>query len=56
MAPFDTLTQAFINFFGITQPTEKTRKRATIFIMSLMVLTLLIVAIVGGLFYHVLHA
>jgi len=56
MAPFDTLTQAFINFFGITQPTEKTRKRATLFITALMVFTLVLVAVVGGLFYRVLHA
>jgi hypothetical protein len=55
MGIFDALTQAFINFFGITQPTEKTRRRATFFIMALMVFTLVVVATIGSLFYHVLH-
>lgn len=34
------LADTFINTFGITQPTEKARKQAAFFILTLLVLTL----------------
>jgi hypothetical protein len=34
------LADTFINTFGITQPTEKMRKQAAFFILTLLVLTL----------------
>jgi hypothetical protein len=34
------LADMFINTFGITQPTQKTRKRAAFFILGLIVLVL----------------
>ena len=45
MRLLEALASAFINIFGITQPTEKTRRRAAwfIFCLLLMVLALLIV-------------
>lgn len=41
------LADAFINTFGITQPTEKTRKQAAIFIGVLLFLVLAGVAAAG---------
>jgi uncharacterized membrane protein len=34
------LADTFINTFGITQPTEKARKQAALFILTLLILTL----------------
>lgn len=34
------LADTFINTFGITRPTEKTRKQAAFFILTLMLLTI----------------
>ncbi|MEO6922721.1 MAG: hypothetical protein ABI142_02750 [Bryocella sp.] len=55
MALFDFLTQVFINAFGITQPSEATRRRATLFISVLTALMVVVVAVIGALFYRVLH-
>ena len=52
----EALAAVFINTFGITQPTEATRRRAAWFILALLVLTLMVVATAGMAFYHVLHA
>jgi heme/copper-type cytochrome/quinol oxidase subunit 2 len=41
------ITRGFINFFGITQPTEKQERQATWFICGLLVL---IVLVAGGVF------
>ncbi len=46
------LADTFINTFGITQPTEKARRQAAFFILSLM---LLVVGLAVGAF-AVLHA
>ncbi len=48
------LADAFINTFGITQPTEQTRKQAALFIGSLLLLTLGAVAVVGFLLHGIL--
>ena len=34
------LADTFINTFGITQPTEKARKQAAFFILTLIILTI----------------
>ncbi|MDE1162797.1 MAG: hypothetical protein PW792_12730 [Acidobacteriaceae bacterium] len=56
MALLEFLANAFISTFGITQPTEKTRRHASYFILALLALALVAVGIVGTLFYHVLHS
>jgi hypothetical protein len=47
MNVLEALSTAFINTFGITQPTEKTRRQAAWFILGLMTLVLVIVIAVG---------
>ena len=46
------LADSFINTFGITQPTEKARRQAAFFILSLLVLTMAVATIA----FVVLHA
>ncbi len=50
MRLLEALAMAFINTFGITQPTEATRRRAAWFIL---VLLLLMAAAVSGIGYAV---
>jgi hypothetical protein len=47
MNVLEALSTAFINTFGITQPTEKTRRQAAWFILGLMTLVLVIVIAIG---------
>jgi hypothetical protein len=47
MQLLDALAMAFINTFGITQPTEKTLRQAAWFIFALMVLTVAAVVALG---------
>lgn len=54
MKLLEGLASVFIDFFGITRPTEKARRRASWFIFGMMVLALLLVFGVGGLFWRVL--
>ena len=54
MALLYFLADTFIQTFGITQPTEKTRKQAALFILGLMLLLLAGVAAAGYLIYTVL--
>ncbi len=49
------LTDTFINVFGITQPTEKTKRRVAFFICGLMVLVVLGVTGAGLLIHSVMH-
>lgn len=56
MKLLDALASLFINTFGITQPTDQTRRRASWFIFLLLVLALSVVATVGALIYHWMHA
>lgn len=51
MGLLDSLAMAFINTFGITQPTEAARRRASWFILAMLVLTLLVVAVGGYVLY-----
>ncbi len=46
------LADTFINTFGITRPSEKGRKQAAFFILTLLVLTL----VAGTVAFLVLHA
>jgi hypothetical protein len=46
------LADTFINTFGITQPTEKARKQAAFFILTLIILTITVATVV----FVVLHA
>ena len=55
MRLIDFLANAFINTFGITQPDEKTRKRASFFIMALMGVALLVVFLAGFGLYQLVH-
>jgi heme/copper-type cytochrome/quinol oxidase subunit 2 len=47
MKPLILLANAFINTFGITQPSERAANRAAWFIAILLAIVLIIVAIVG---------
>ncbi len=49
------LASAFINTFGITQPTEKTRRQASWFIFGMLVMALVVVAAVGSLFWRAMR-
>lgn len=51
----EALAAAFINTFGITQPTDETRRRAAWFILAMMMVTLSVVAAVGYAFYMAIH-
>ena len=55
MRLLEALTSAFINTFGITQPTEQTRRRASWFILTLLILALIAVCAIGSIFYHLMH-
>ena len=51
----DRLASIFINVFGITQPSEKTRRRASWFIAVMLVLALAVVVLLGVVFYQAMH-
>ena len=51
----EALAAAFINTFGITQPTEATRRRAAWFILGLLILMTAAVCTIGYLFYAAMH-
>lgn len=55
MRLLEAFAAAFINTFGITQPTEATKRRAAWFILLTLLLTLSVVALIGYLFYAALH-
>jgi len=46
---------AFFNIFGITQPTEKARARATWFLCGMLVLVAVAVATGGFMVYRLMH-
>lgn len=51
MRLLEAFATAFINTFGITQPTDAQRRRAAYFIAVLLTLTIVAVAVVGYGFY-----
>ena len=55
MRLLDALASAFINTFGITQPSEQARRRASWFILGLLVLALVIVTGIAVVLYRTMH-
>jgi hypothetical protein len=54
MRLLEALASAFINTFGITQPTDKTRRKVAWFILSLMLLVCAGLVAVGSLLLRML--
>lgn len=52
MKLLEGLATIFINTFGITQPTERQRRRASWFIFGLLVAAIVLVALIGILLSH----
>lgn len=52
---FETLAMAFFNIFGITQPSDKARRRATWFLFGMLLLVVLVIALAGYALYHLIH-
>jgi hypothetical protein len=55
MRLLEALASAFINTFGITQPSAETRRRAAWFIFAMLLAAIAVVCLIGSLFFHVLH-
>jgi hypothetical protein len=55
MRLIEALADAFIATFGITAPDQKSRQRASWFILGLLILTLILVSAVGIVLYHLMH-
>lgn len=55
MRLLEALAAAFINTFGITQPTDAQRRGAAWFIVGMMLLTMALVAGVGYAFFRAMH-
>jgi hypothetical protein len=55
MGIIDALASAFINTFGITQPTEETRRKASWFILGMMVLVLAVITAGAAVVFRVLR-
>jgi len=55
MRLLETLVSVFINTFGITQPTEQARRRASWFILGLLVIALVVVAGIAVVLYRTMH-
>jgi len=56
MGLLEALAAAFINTFGITQPTEKARRQAAWFILGMLVVVVLGLLAVGGVLMHLIKA
>ena len=52
MRPLIFLSNAFINTFGITQPTPKTESRVAWFIATMLALVIVLVATVAAVILH----
>lgn len=55
MRLLEAFAAAFINTFGITQPTDAQRRRAAWFIFLMTLLTLAVVSGIGYALYTALH-
>jgi hypothetical protein len=55
MRVIESLADAFIATFGITQPDAAARRRASWFILGLLVLMLAAVSVAGPVIYRVMH-
>jgi hypothetical protein len=54
MRLLEALAAAFINTFGITQPTEQMRRRAAWFIVGMLALVVLLIGAASVLVFHIL--
>jgi hypothetical protein len=52
MGLVEALASAFINTFGITQPTDKTRRQAAWFIIGMMVMVVVVLVALGTVLMH----
>ena len=55
MRLLEALANIFINFFGITQPTDAQRRQAAWFIFALLVGALAVIVAVATVLYHAIH-
>lgn len=53
MHPLHALTNFFVNFFGITQPTPKAANRAAWFIALMLLFVVAAVVVAGAIVFHV---
>jgi hypothetical protein len=56
MRLIEALAGAFINTFGITQPTEKTRRQAAWFIIGMLTLVVCALVVVGMVLFHFIRS
>ena len=54
MRPLLYLSSAFVNTFGITQPSQKSAVRAAWFIAGMLLLVVAVVAAAGGIALHLI--
>ncbi len=52
----EALAGAFINTFGITQPTEQARRRASLFILGILLLVVCGLVVAGVVIFRLMHA
>ncbi len=56
MRLLETLVSAFINTFGITQPTDRTRRQASWFILGMLILVLCVLTFLAFVLFHFIHS
>jgi hypothetical protein len=56
MRLMEALATAFINTFGITQPTDSMRRRAAWFILGMLSLVFVGLCVGAALLFHVMHS
>jgi hypothetical protein len=56
MPLLEALASAFINTFGITQPTDKTRRRVAWFILGMLALVAAGLVLIGAVLLHIIKA
>ena len=56
MPILEALASAFITTFGITQPTDKTRRHVAWFILGMLALVVVALATIGTLLLHFIKA
>jgi hypothetical protein len=55
MGLLESLASAFINTFGITQPTEKTRRQAAYFILGMLSLVAVGLCVATVVIFRMMH-
>jgi hypothetical protein len=55
MRLLETLASAFINTFGITQPTDRTRRHVSWFILGMLILVLCVLTFLAFVLFHFIH-